>query len=283
MCRFALYLGEPIRISSLVTEPENSIIHQSFHATLRKEPLNGDGFGLAWYAGGASLAPAFFKDVSPAWNNQNLLELARVTETSCLLAHVRAATPGLAVTRLNCHPFGWGPVAFMHNGTVGGFARLRRRLRESLSDAAESQLQGTTDSEHLFAVFRDRYESLGEAGPLERMVEAVRATVRDVETLRRELGVEEPSYLNLALTDGRRAVATRFVSGEAGEAHTLYVSSGQRYLCRDGVCHMEHGDSRAALICSEPLSDQQSWRKVPVNHLVTVDEELSVDMQPMAP
>ena len=29
MCRFALYLGQPILVSSLVTEPTNSIIHQS--------------------------------------------------------------------------------------------------------------------------------------------------------------------------------------------------------------------------------------------------------------
>ncbi len=49
MCRFALYLGSPIHVSSLITDPANSIIHQSFHSHEREEPLNGDGFGLAWY------------------------------------------------------------------------------------------------------------------------------------------------------------------------------------------------------------------------------------------
>ena len=122
MCRFALYLGSPILVSSLITEPSNSIIHQSFHSHERKEPLNGDGFGLAWYVPELTDEPSLFKDVSPAWNNANLLQLARVTRTPCLLAHVRAASPGLSVSRLNCHPFARGPFAFMHNGTAAGGA-----------------------------------------------------------------------------------------------------------------------------------------------------------------
>ncbi len=76
MCRFALYLGREITISSLVTEPANSIIHQSFHSHERAEPLNGDGFGLAWYAPELTEEPDLFKKVTPAWNNLDLLNLA---------------------------------------------------------------------------------------------------------------------------------------------------------------------------------------------------------------
>ena len=47
MCRFAVYLGDETRVSSLVTEPVNSIIHQSFHNHEHAEPLNDDGFGIA--------------------------------------------------------------------------------------------------------------------------------------------------------------------------------------------------------------------------------------------
>ena len=49
MCRFTLYLGDPIRLASLVTEPRRSLIRQSFASEEREEPLNGDGFGIAWY------------------------------------------------------------------------------------------------------------------------------------------------------------------------------------------------------------------------------------------
>ena len=43
MCRFTLYLGPSIRMSALVTEPKNSLIHQSFESQEREERLNGDG------------------------------------------------------------------------------------------------------------------------------------------------------------------------------------------------------------------------------------------------
>ena len=91
MCRFVLYLGQEIGVDSLVTEPKNSIIHQSYHSHEREEPLNGDGFGVAWYVPGHD-EPALFRNVTPAWNDINLLHLARVTRTRCVLAHVRAAT-----------------------------------------------------------------------------------------------------------------------------------------------------------------------------------------------
>ena len=42
MCRFVLYLGCEIGIDSLMTEPENSIIHQSFKSREREEPEDGD-------------------------------------------------------------------------------------------------------------------------------------------------------------------------------------------------------------------------------------------------
>jgi predicted glutamine amidotransferase len=49
MCRFVLYMGPAITLDQLTTLPEHSIIHQSYQARLREEPLNGDGFGMSWY------------------------------------------------------------------------------------------------------------------------------------------------------------------------------------------------------------------------------------------
>ena len=40
MCRFALYLGAEISVSSLLTDPANSIIHQSFHSHEREEKFH---------------------------------------------------------------------------------------------------------------------------------------------------------------------------------------------------------------------------------------------------
>lgn len=116
MCRFLIYHGPPLRISQLVREPNHSLIRQSFRSAERVEPLNGDGFGIAWYVPDVSPEPALFRSITPAWSNQNLLHLARVTVSPCVLGHVRAASPGLAVTETNAHPFVFGRYAFMHNG-----------------------------------------------------------------------------------------------------------------------------------------------------------------------
>ncbi len=283
MCRFVLYRGSEISVSSLVTVPSNSLIHQSFDNQERAEPLNGDGFGIAWYAPEISEEPALFRAVSPAWNNQNLRHLARVTRSRTILAHVRAATPGLPVTELNCHPFSWGPFAFMHNGHIGGFQQIRRSLLERLSDDAFGLIGGSTDSEVLFALFVDRYGELGEHGRLKRVAQALIAAIRDVENLRREAGVRQTSEINVALSDGAVAVATRFASDDSETAPSLYVHLGRRWQCQGRRCRMidpEFGRG-AVIISSERLSSDPGWDRVPTNQLVVVEEDLTVGLLPL--
>jgi len=284
MCRFALYLGSPIRVSSLITEPSNSIIHQSFHSHERKEPLNGDGFGLAWYVPEISDEPSLFKDLSPAWNNANLLQLARVTRTPCLLAHVRAASPGLSVSRLNCHPFARGPFAFMHNGTVGGFRSIARILRSALSDDAYHSIQGSTDSELVFAIFLDHYERSTTENSLERIIDALTRTIARVEAVRKDETVKEPSLLNLAVTDGKCAVVSRYISREPDKANSLYVHSGSRYECEGGICRMAPAldeGNLAVIVASEPLSDDPGWQPIAPNHFTIIHEDLHVEQRPI--
>lgn len=282
MCRFILYLGTEITLSSLVTEPVNSIIHQSFHSHEREEPLNGDGFGLAWYVPEITEEPVLFKDVTPAWNNLNLLNLSRVTRSSCVLAHVRAASPGLPVIQPNCHPFSWGPFAFMHNGRVAGFRKVRRVLLERLSTEAFHLISGSTDSEHVFALFVDHYRRLSqEQNRAEAMAMALTATIGEVEELTRQIQAEEPSLLNIAVTDGDCAVVTRYISCKPEKGNTLYIHTGRRYVCDDGHCQMvEPADGRGAvIIASEPLSKDEGWMSVQPNSLVVVQKDLQLDIR----
>ena len=283
MCRFALYLGSPILVRSLITDPTHSIIHQSFHSRERREPLNGDGFGMAWFVPELTSEPAIFKDVRPAWNNPNLLHLARVTRSSCLLAHVRAASPGLPVSYLNCHPFVQGPFAFMHNGTIGGYSKMVRKLKSGLSDRAYAQIEGSTDSEHIFALFMDYFESGGAKDQLQKMVTSLSCTIRHLQTLKRELGIDESCWLNLAVADGTRAVVSRFCSGDPDQAHSLYVHSGEQFVCEQGVCRMlpAGGASKAVVVASEPLTDGPGWQEVAPNHFLVVDDRLRVEQVPI--
>ena len=90
MCRLIAYAGHSLCVAELVTRPVHSLVNQSYHSTERSEPLNGDGFGVAWYHPELSERPALFREVTPAWNNENLRELARVLYSPCILAHIRA-------------------------------------------------------------------------------------------------------------------------------------------------------------------------------------------------
>jgi predicted glutamine amidotransferase len=268
MCRFVVYLGPEITVSSLVTEPSHSLIHQSFMSHEREEPLNGDGFGVAWYVHALSGLPAVFKDITPAWNNQNLLNVARVVKSDCILAHVRAASSGLPVTQLNCHPFVWNDLAFMHNGDLGGFRDLRRALIGRLSDEAFGWIKGSTDSEHIFALYIDHYRTAPGEGA-SRLEAAMQATIESLKSLRAELPARAEAYLNLAVTDGHSAVVSRIASDESPES--LYFIGGRQYDCVDGVCTMRPGHGNAVLVASEPLSRDEGWTPVPANHLLTID------------
>lgn len=281
MCRFVMYLGPKISLSSLVTEPSHSIIHQSIKAKELEEPLNGDGFGVAWYAPELSDEPAIFKDVSPAWNNQNLLNLAPVVESRCLLAHVRAATPGLPVSQLNCHPFGWKNLAFMHNGHIEGFAKIRRKMRNRLSDAAYQWVKGSTDTEHLFGLFIDEFSRLPEGPTAERIFRALQSTIRMVEEMSAGVRGDKPSQLNLVVTDGNCAVVTRFSSDDT-PPNTLYINSNRSYQCDDeGEIHLEKTGEQAVLVASEPLTDDSTWTCVNPDHAVIIDEQRQVSQQPL--
>ena len=274
MCRFTFYQGRPIRIGALITEPNHSLIKQSMMALEREEPLNGDGFGLAWYSDFDPANPALFKSVSPAWSNQNLLELSRVIESTCMLAHVRAATQGLIVSEPNCHPFKWKQYAFMHNGDIGGFANIRRHLLNLLSDEAFAHIKGTTDSEHFFGLLIDELRTVSHLEAWDRLPTAMMKAIRKVLTLIEAHAEGAPSYLNMVLTDGHLAVAVRMTTDAPSEADSLYVNLGRRYICENGICYMHdpgHHET-AVVISSERLSDDPGWESVPVNTMILVED-----------
>lgn len=284
MCRFVLYLGCEITVGSLVTEPENSIIHQSFKSREREETLNGDGFGVAWYVPEVTEEPALFKDITPAWNNINLLNLARVTSSTCVLAHVRAATSGFPVIQLNCHPFSFGPFSFMHNGKIAGFNNIRRDLMARLSDEAYNAISGSTDSEYLFALFLDYYFDLDDKlERVERMAMALSSAIKEIDITTEKEGITAPNYMNLAVTDGLSAVVTRHVSQSEdtegrGDANTLYMHTGGSFECTEG--HYKEADIKkghAVVIASEPLTEDTHWKRVSPNTTVLVTKDLKVE------
>ena len=222
MCRLMLYLGPETRL--LIVEPKHSLIRQSVHSEEREEPLNGDGFGIGWYASEHSFEPAVFRSITLAWNNRNLQNLARVVTSDCVLAHVRAATQSSGVNEANCHPFRWRQFLCMHNGDVGDFRLVRRKLLASVCDEAFGNVYGSTDSEHFFALFIDSLLGIDERDPALRMAQALARAISRALELVRTVGEGSDSYLNIAISDGEHAVVSRFTDAADGVSERCTTS-----------------------------------------------------------
>jgi len=266
MCRLMLYLGPEATLSALLVEPEHSLIRQSVHSKEREEPLNGDGFGVGWYSSDHSTEPAVFRSITPAWNNRNLQNLARVVSSDCVLAHVRAATQSSGVNDANCHPFRWRQYLCMHNGDVANFRLVRRKLLESVCDEAFSNVYGSTDSEHFFALFIDSLLQLDEPDPALRMAQALARAIGRALALVRSAGADGDSYLNVAISDGEHAVVSRFTDAADGVAESLYYVTGQIY--RDVGPGAKRKGTPAVVVSSERLTAHTGWTAVPPNQII---------------
>jgi ergothioneine biosynthesis protein EgtC len=266
MCRLMLYLGPEATLSALLIEPDHSLIRQSTHSKEREEPLNGDGFGVGWYASGRSAEPAVFRSITPAWNNRNLQNLARVVASDCVLAHVRAATQGSGVNDANCHPFRWRQYLCMHNGDVADFRLVRRKLLDSVNDEAFGNVYGSTDSEHFFALFIDSLNGLDEPDPALRMARALSRAINRALELVRSAGAGGASYLNVAISDGEHAVVSRFTDAEDGVPESLYYAAAQIY--RDLGSEAKNKGTRAVVVSSERLGPDPRWAEVPAGQII---------------
>jgi predicted glutamine amidotransferase len=241
MCRWIAYRGETITLEHYVTEPAHSLISQSIHAFESTASMNGDGFGLGWY--GEHPEPGLYREVRPAWSDENLRYLCRHIRSNLFFAHVRAAT-GTPITRPNCHPFACARWLFMHNGFVGNWSRLRRKVEALIPDELYPARIGTTDSEAVFLAI------LG-AGAKQDPVGATARTLARLSRMVNEGGNKDALRFTSALADGRDLYAFRFAVND--HSNSLYYRES----------------SQGIVIVSEPLDREHgNWITVPENCVV---------------
>jgi len=254
MCRWIAYRGETVALEHYVTAPAHSLIEQSMRAVEALSGINGDGFGLGWYAGHEE--PGLYREVRPAWSDENLRHLCRHIRSHLFFAHVRAST-GTATTRPNCHPFAHGRWMFMHNGQFGDWSLIRRQAEALIPDAFYRSRVGTTDSEAIFLAI------LG-AGADEDPVDATVRTVAAVTDMVRASGTKDPVRFTAALTDGHDLYAFRYASNDT--ANTLYYRQ----------------DADNVVVVSEPLdNDRAGWRAVPPGHMIVARDGRAVIPEPI--
>lgn len=253
MCRWIAYRGEPTALEHYVTSPAHSLIEQSIRALESTAATNGDGFGLGWY--GEHPEPGLYREVRPAWSDDNLRYLCRHIRSNLFFAHVRAAT-GTAVTRPNCHPFASGRYLFMHNGVIGDWMRIRRKVEALIPDKLYPKRLGTTDSEAVFLAIMGAGGDTDPVGATERMMEVLT-------NLASTDGHKDPLRFTAALADGKNLYAFRYAAND--NANTLYYRAA--------------GDN--VVVVSEPLDkDRSIWTPVPTNHMLIARAGERVELRP---
>lgn len=242
MCRQLAYVGAPVPLADAVLVGSHSLLRQSYAA---RELLSGvvcaDGFGVGWYDEHGRAAR--YRSIMPIWADANLADFGAVVRSGHLLASVRNATPGMPFGEAAVHPLRDGDWLFCHNGSLRG-DKAREELR-ALAPADVAPIG--SDTGDLFGA----------------LVADLRAGVEPAAALRGLIGRVaahgEPAWLNLALSDGRRTLLTRFASD--GPAPSLYL----------------HAAPDAVRVASEPLDDDPGWEPVAPSTLV----ELSASLRPV--
>jgi predicted glutamine amidotransferase len=240
MCRWIAYRGETTALEHYVTEPSHSLVTQSIAALESTASINGDGFGLGWY--GTHPEPGLYREIRPAWSDENLRYLCRHLQSHLFFAHVRAAT-GTPITRPNCHPFVCAHWMFMHNGFVGSWNRLRRKVEALIPDSLYPARIGTTDSEAIFLAIM----GAGTDDP----VAATEITLAHLTSLVNENGAADRLRFTAALANGQDLYAFRYAVND--RANTLYYRESEQGI----------------VIVSEPLDrDHRNWIAVPESHVL---------------
>ena len=253
MCRLLAYLGSPISLEKLLYNHEHSLITQSYNPQeMISGTVNADGFGIGWYHSQKDTEPFTYKHTIPIWNDINLPNLSRYIESRCVVSYVRSATAGQALDLSNCQPFQYQHLLFIHNGKIDNFRRtLYRPIRSILNDEIYQWTNGTTDSEHIFALLINELHNY----PDKSLEQAMHLTLLKLKEL--SDSYDTYTYANLVVSDGNRLVASRYSTKPP--APSLYWLQNDVNI------------PNSVILASEPLF-KGNWNSFPENSILSVGE-----------
>ena len=240
MCRLAAYIGPALRLEELLLKPEHSLVKQSWAPREMVEArMNADGYGFGWF--GPDQHPLRYRHTMPIWTDPNLPELGKGLESDTWVAVVRSATTNIPINLANTMPYADNKYHFMHNGYINDFSQtLRSCMRREFKPEFEDMIEGNTDSEHLFTLFKQVMWEIGSDDPaqgLTEMITRLRGWLKD-----------ERALLNLVIAVPGGIWAVRCAIN--GNCPSLYYS----------VNPPPYPD--ASLVASEPLTDEDDWTEI---------------------
>jgi len=284
VCRFAAYLGEPVLIEDLLFEPDGALVRQAVDSELMTL-LNLGGFGLAAWdrASPDPRRPLTYRVPTIPNFDRNLRALAGKVRAGALVAHVRGVIydSRQSVGLHNVHPFVFDGASFAlaQNGDLYDFSRIRYDLLAHLDPRLAALIEGTTDTEWVYALVLSQLEDPFAPVEAEQAALAVVRSLEILRELRTRRGIATQSPVNLVLTDGTWMLATRyaydygwypeddsFFAGEREHDFTsLWYTVGGHFGRRDdGSFGMADGPPTSAVVASEPLTKHTAgWLEAP--------------------
>ncbi|MCV7303473.1 ergothioneine biosynthesis protein EgtC [Mycobacterium barrassiae] len=134
MCRHLGWLGKPVSVASLVLEPANGLLVQSYSPRKQKHGLmNADGWGVGFFDGAT---PRRWRSAAPLWGDTSFASVAPVLRSGCIVAAVRSASVGMPIEASASAPFTDGHWLLSHNGLVDRGALPLSAKAESTCDSA---------------------------------------------------------------------------------------------------------------------------------------------------
>ncbi len=247
------YAGAAVRAGEIVSAPAHSLLLQSYRPReMQAGTVNADGYGAALWLDDGKPEPALYRTAAPIWADPNQSWMNERLVVRSLIAAVRSATPGIGFELANVQPFARGHIAFAHNGFITDFRRgAQRAIRERLGREAYESIEGSSDSEHIFALLLDSEGDLAER---------MRAAVGRLDAICAE--IDRSAVATLLAGDGERLVGVRWARGY--KPATLYWSP-----FGDGVC-----------LASEPL-DGGRWKEIPQDHIAVARPGDDLRVEPL--
>lgn len=138
MCRHLGWLGAVVPVSSLVLDPPNGLLVQSYAPRRQKHgTMNADGWGVGFFpTGWENRAPCRWRGATPLWGDASFASVAPALSSSCVVAAVRSATVGMPIDASAAAPFTDGTWLLSHNGVVDRAVLPPDSAAESVVDSA---------------------------------------------------------------------------------------------------------------------------------------------------
>ena len=293
MCRLLGYLGDDLQVSTLLIDSDSSLTRQATDSSVQNF-MNVAGTGFkAWENGSMNEnEPYTYKSTELPMYDRTLMGLSKKVKANCMIGHIRATVYGelSLVNTTNVHPFQFPGVktALAHNGGLADFPKMKFALASKCKPEIANKVEGTTDSEWIYALFLSMLRDPYADHTSEELAEAASRTIQQIKIIRNQFNIDTHSVINLIISNGKCMIATCFTydfgcyGGVVSPAvlspqmHSLWYTAGDKFGEYDGQWAMydEDGDgaSTSIILASEPLTRNDStWFEIQKYSMAVID------------